>query len=289
MQFETVYVAPGCRCASWVAFSASVGEIAHEGTSTRVPAAHDAGPAPKRACLSGPGSPAQRVGAPVGPSASASSSSSSCSEAPRQNQSQFCDVPRHSLVLPGRELTARVRLVSDGKRDTDALQNAATAWNYEFWENLHYTSKCDIRDGELCVKLACRLWTSSAYENLVRRAGGEACGVSELVIEVSSKPTVAASVSVAALAQYTTELFLSQLEPRFPLVFSTLARERFLHMSASLPALANALHRSPKEQWLFLLNAVKILNSDLSNTTVYQLLTKGTASHAYSLRPFRIA
>lgn len=78
------------------------------------------------------------------------------------------------------------------------------------------------------------------------------------------------------LKEYLQSLFISQLEFKFPLLFSKVARRRLAEQDNSLSVVSQSLTRDSS----LVLPLIKIIEMDMTATTVYQLLSR---THGSSL------
>ncbi|CCH61181.1 hypothetical protein TBLA_0E01210 [Henningerozyma blattae CBS 6284] len=155
-----------------------------------------------------------------------------------------------------------------------------------FWEEqLSYTFNIAIDSNEITLKLGCKIWTAEKIATLIEQP-------SELLVynnnSLTSKidfvPQVEITVNfihesilelelhsfVNQINEYLASLFISQLEFRYPLVFSTVARKRFQMVESQIGPISYSLTESSA---LFP-NIIQCIIKDKTSLTSYQIIGK---------------
>ncbi|QLL32227.1 hypothetical protein HG536_0C03960 [Torulaspora globosa] len=151
----------------------------------------------------------------------------------------------------------------------------------KFWDQLFYELQFSSIGGTIQLDLTCQVWNSEKACTLLQkplenrphvRNLPHVCVLKELRIDVdmcfSCEPYLLIDEILLQLNEYLCSLFISQLEFRFPLVFSATARKRFMSQESALGPISYALTNSSA----LLPILTKLISDDTTATTVYQVM-----------------
>lgn len=151
----------------------------------------------------------------------------------------------------------------------------------KFWDQLFYELQFSSTGGTIQLDLTCQVWNSEKISTLLQKPienrqhmGNlpRVCFLKELRIDVeirfSCEPYLLIDEFLPQLNEYLCSLFISQLEFRFPFVFSATARKRFMSQESALGPISYALSNSSA----LLPILTKLISDDTTATTVYQVI-----------------
>ncbi|SMN22620.1 similar to Saccharomyces cerevisiae YLR329W REC102 Protein involved in early stages of meiotic recombination [Maudiozyma saulgeensis] len=153
----------------------------------------------------------------------------------------------------------------------------------DFWESMYFKTHIDItKEKDIIMLLECRLWTQSRINVLLESERFEGCNVAEstkinyieeLVVNVSFNSTNPLEKEMDSLRshlrEYMSSLILSQLEFRFPLVFSRVARKRVIEQENSFLVISHAIKGDPS----LILKFIRLVHNDQTSLSIFQILS----------------
>lgn len=159
-----------------------------------------------------------------------------------------------------------------------------------FWEQLSFQSAIyELSNGRICIELRCGIWFTNKVCDLLEKP--LKTSTSEFTLSALHDVNITgrflsgnnAVVEPSDLVPHINEFFscflLSQLEMRFPLIFSKIARDRINKQAQDFGPICYNLNNTPS---LFP-HILKVISSDLTATTIFQLLLGEYLSHDYRI------
>ncbi|QLQ80485.1 hypothetical protein HG537_0D04850 [Torulaspora globosa] len=151
----------------------------------------------------------------------------------------------------------------------------------KFWHQLFYELQFSSTGGTIQLDLTCQVWNSEKVCTLLEKPIENRSHMRNLPhvsvlkglrinVEMcfSCEPYLLIDEFLPQLNEYLCSLFISQLEFRFPFVFSATARKRFMSQESALGPISYALSNSSA----LLPILIKLISDDTTATTVYQVM-----------------
>lgn len=153
----------------------------------------------------------------------------------------------------------------------------------EFWESIYFNNYNDITvERDIRIQLECQLWTQSRINDLLESERLEDCNVEqpskinfieELLVSVSFHSTNDLEKELDSfkshLSEYMASLMISQLEFRFPLVFSKIAKKRVKEQENSFFVISQAI----KGNSSLVLKFIRMIHVDQTSLSAFQILS----------------
>lgn len=150
----------------------------------------------------------------------------------------------------------------------------------DFWHQLLYEVQFFVEGCTIQLDLTCQLWNSGKVSTLLEKPVENRPHIKNLP-QIYFVDTLRTFVDLTTtceqdqlldqvlpqLNEYLGSLFLSQLEFRFPFVFSVAARKRFLAQEAAIGPISYALSNSS----VLLPILTKLISDDTTATTAFQI------------------
>lgn len=152
-----------------------------------------------------------------------------------------------------------------------------------FWESLLYKVEFFVNiEGQLRIELICQLWTQTKINTILDYQFNERDLSSHdtklnhlkqvnIIGEFYSDETIETSLNnlIHHLREYLASLMVSQLEFKFPLIFSSVARKRMKEQENSFTVVSYAV----KGNSTLFLKFLRITNSDRTASSIFQILS----------------
>lgn len=157
-------------------------------------------------------------------------------------------------------------------------------YGLSFWvDQLLYDTQISASGNVITLNLQCKVWNSDKISSLLQKPAERRLHLKSIpqvhflkrlrvqatLYTPNDGPT--ANLIVPQLNEYLGSLFFSQLEFRYPFVFSMTARKRFLAQESSIGPISYALTNSSA----ILPVLTKLIGDDPTATTAHQLIAVG--------------
>lgn len=205
------------------------------------------------------------------------------------------------MIFIHNKVSIKLLLNDDGltQIQLDTLQNCAFNGK-QFWEDqMLYDVKfnTDLKESTITIDLNCKIWTAEKISALIQRPSdmtnySKDNNKCEFLLQINIIGKIYTNLSPASqmhqlishINEYLSSLIISQLEFRYPLVFSIVARNRFKMIEKCIGPLSYALTKSSH---LFP-TIIKCIAKDTTSTTVYQITIKPERSDKNKICKFGI-